>query len=88
MLHCLSCEKIVFVQDRVAEGDGEPAVFPNAGVERSALGCLRHVTEYMLVAVEILCGVIRDVLVSGDLLRSVLRGCAVFRMPRLLSLWR
>ena len=68
MLHCLSCEKIVLVQDRVAEGDGEPAVFPNAGVERSALGSLRHVTEYMLVAVEILGGVIRDVLVSRDLL--------------------
>ena len=88
MLHCLSCGKTVLVEDRATEGRGEHAVFPNAGVERSALGCLRHVTEYMLVAVEILCGVIRDVLVSGDLLRSVLRGCAVFRMPWLLSLWR
>ena len=68
MLHCLSCDKIVLVEDRVAEGHGEPAVFPNAGVERSALGCLRHVTEYMLVAVEILGGVIRDVPVSRDLL--------------------
>ena len=82
MLHCSS------VEDRVAEGYGEPAVFPNAGVDRNALGRVGHVTEDTLVAVEILSGVIRDVLVSGDLLRSVLRGCAVFRMPRLLSLWR
>ena len=78
MLNCSSCDKIVLVEDRVAEGDSAAAVSPNAGVARSAPGCLRHVTEGMPVAVEIPCGVIRDVLVSGDMLRNLLRVCVVF----------
>ena len=58
--------------------DSKAAVFPSAGVACSAPGCLRHVTEGMPAAVEIPCGVIRDVLVSGDMLRNLLRVCVVF----------
>ena len=59
MLHCSS------VENRVAEGDGELAVFPNAGVDRSALGRVRHVTEDPLLTGETLHGASRNALASG-----------------------
>ena len=58
-------------------GDSKAAVFPNAGVARSAPGCLRHVTESMPAAVEIPYGAIRNVLVNGAMLRNLLHVCVV-----------
>ena len=80
MLHCSS------VEHRVAEGDGEHPVLPKAGVDRSALGRVRHVTEDILLTGETLHGVSCNALTDGHWRRRMPCDCAMLRMPVLPSL--